>query len=171
MRVSISNNLSINLYYCCTLKRTVQKYPKGNVLSAILFVNILCRGLTQLSDNNCWSTFCYVKLYKNKMLKENLLPYKVVFLFCFVSFFFFFLTKQHYYVLLCNHEYFHCLNHRQTKNYIIRRNQEREKTIIWKKALPVSNNGFGSFWFGMVLVGHGFINYCLASESFVVSFS
>ena len=35
---------------------------------------------------------------------------------------------------------------------------------------PVSNNGFGSFSFGMVLVGHGFINY-LASESFVVSFS
>ena len=35
---------------------------------------------------------------------------------------------------------------------------------------PVSNNGFGSFWFGMVLVVHGFIN-CLALESFVVSFS
>ena len=36
---------------------------------------------------------------------------------------------------------------------------------------PVSNNGFGSFWFGVVLVGHGVIN-CLASESFfVVSFS
>ena len=34
---------------------------------------------------------------------------------------------------------------------------------------PVSNNGFGSVWFGMVLVGHGFIN-CLASESFVVSY-
>ena len=35
---------------------------------------------------------------------------------------------------------------------------------------PVSNNGFGSFLFRMVLVGHGFIN-CLASESLVVSFS
>ena len=38
------------------------------------------------------------------------------------------------------------------------------------KHCPVSNNGFGSFWFGMILVGHGFIN-CLASDSFVVSFS
>ena len=35
---------------------------------------------------------------------------------------------------------------------------------------PVSNNSFGSIWFSMVLVGHGFIN-CLPSESFVVSFS
>ena len=35
---------------------------------------------------------------------------------------------------------------------------------------PVSNNSFGSFWFCMVLVGHGFINH-LVSESFVVSFS
>ena len=35
---------------------------------------------------------------------------------------------------------------------------------------PVSNNGFGSFWFGMVLVVDGF-NDCLALESFVVSFS
>ena len=35
---------------------------------------------------------------------------------------------------------------------------------------PVSNNGFGSFWFGMVLVVHGYID-CLASESFIVSFS
>ena len=35
---------------------------------------------------------------------------------------------------------------------------------------PVLNNGVGSFWFGMVLVGYGFIN-CLASESFVVTFS
>ena len=34
----------------------------------------------------------------------------------------------------------------------------------------VLDNSFGSFWFSMVLVGHGFIN-CLASESFVVSFS
>ena len=35
---------------------------------------------------------------------------------------------------------------------------------------PVLNNSFDSFWFSMVLVDHGFIN-CLASESFVVSFS
>ena len=35
---------------------------------------------------------------------------------------------------------------------------------------PVSNNGFGSFWFGMVPIGHGSIN-CLALGSFVVSFS
>ena len=34
---------------------------------------------------------------------------------------------------------------------------------------PVSNYGFDSFWFRMVLVGHGFISY-LASESFLVSF-
>ena len=34
---------------------------------------------------------------------------------------------------------------------------------------PVSNNSFGSIWFSMVLVGHGFIN-CMPSESFVVSF-
>ena len=27
------------------------------------------------------------------------------------------------YVLLCNHEYFHCLNHRQTKDYKTRRNK------------------------------------------------
>ena len=33
-----------------------------------------------------------------------------------------------------------------------------------------TNNNFGSFWFSMVLVGHCFIN-CMASESFVVSFS
>ena len=35
---------------------------------------------------------------------------------------------------------------------------------------PVSNNGFDSFWIGMVLVDDSFIN-CLASESFDVSFS
>ena len=31
------------------------------------------------------------------------------------------------YVLLCNHEYFHCLNHRQTKDYITRRNKTERK--------------------------------------------
>ena len=41
---------------------------------------------------------------------------------------------------------------------------------IVKSQCPVSNNSFGSIWFSMVLVGHGFIN-CLPSESFVVSFS
>ena len=33
----------------------------------------------------------------------------------------------------------------------------------------VSNNGFDSVWFGMVLVGHSFIN-CLASESLLCPF-
>ena len=47
----------------------------------------------------------------------------------------------------------------------------QNKILILKHLhCPVSNNSFGSFWFSMVLVGHGFIN-CLASESFVVSFS
>ena len=35
---------------------------------------------------------------------------------------------------------------------------------------PVLNNGLGSFWFSMVQVVHGFID-CLASDSFIVSFS
>ena len=39
------------------------------------------------------------------------------------------------YVLLCNHEYIHCLNHRQAKDYITRRNETERKTLIWKKVL------------------------------------
>ena len=31
------------------------------------------------------------------------------------------------YVLLCNHEYIHCLNHRQAKDYITRRNETGRK--------------------------------------------
>ena len=31
------------------------------------------------------------------------------------------------YVLLCNHEYIHCLNHRQAENYITRRNKTERK--------------------------------------------
>ena len=31
------------------------------------------------------------------------------------------------YVLLCNHEYIHCLNHRQAKDYIRRRNETERK--------------------------------------------
>ena len=31
------------------------------------------------------------------------------------------------YVLLCNHEYIHCLNHRQAKDYITRRNETDRK--------------------------------------------
>ena len=31
------------------------------------------------------------------------------------------------YVLLCNHEYIHCLNHRQAKDYITRRNETERK--------------------------------------------
>ena len=31
------------------------------------------------------------------------------------------------YVLLCNHEYIHCLNHRQAKDYITRRNETEIK--------------------------------------------
>ena len=33
------------------------------------------------------------------------------------------------YVLLCNHEYIHCLNHRQAKDYITRRNETKRK--LW----------------------------------------
>ena len=40
----------------------------------------------------------------------------------------------------------------------------------WSIECPVLNNSFGSFWFSIVLVGHGFIN-SLPSESFVVSFA
>ena len=32
-----------------------------------------------------------------------------------------------YYVLLCNHDYIHCLNHRQAKYYITRRNETERK--------------------------------------------
>ena len=31
------------------------------------------------------------------------------------------------YVLLCNHEYIHCLNHRQAKDYVTRRNETERK--------------------------------------------
>ena len=31
------------------------------------------------------------------------------------------------YVLLCNHEYIHCLNHRQAKDYITRCNETERK--------------------------------------------
>ena len=31
------------------------------------------------------------------------------------------------YVLLCNHDYFHCLNHRQAKDYITVRNETERK--------------------------------------------
>ena len=31
------------------------------------------------------------------------------------------------YVLLCNHEYIHCLNHIQAKDYITRRNETERK--------------------------------------------
>ena len=31
------------------------------------------------------------------------------------------------YVLLCNHIYIHCLNHRQAKDYITRRNETERK--------------------------------------------
>ena len=31
------------------------------------------------------------------------------------------------YVLLCNHEYIHCLNHRQAKDYITRHNETERK--------------------------------------------
>ena len=31
------------------------------------------------------------------------------------------------YVLLCNHEYIHCLNHRQAKDYITRHNETKRK--------------------------------------------
>ena len=39
------------------------------------------------------------------------------------------------YILLYNHEYIYCLNHRQAKDYITRRNETERKTLIWKKAL------------------------------------
>ena len=51
------------------------------------------------------------------------------------------------YVVLCNHEYIHCLNHRQAKDYIIRRNETER---IWKKAL-------GSFKLQFSL---GFVTSC-----------
>ena len=38
------------------------------------------------------------------------------------------------YVLLCNHEYIHCLNHRQAKDYIIRRN-ETERNLNLKEGI------------------------------------
>ena len=41
------------------------------------------------------------------------------------------------YVLLCNHEYIHCLNHRQAKDYITRRNETERKPLIWKKSMYV----------------------------------
>ena len=31
------------------------------------------------------------------------------------------------YALVCNHEYIHCLNHRQAKDYITRRNETKRK--------------------------------------------
>ena len=34
---------------------------------------------------------------------------------------------EFYYVLLCNHEYIHCLNQRQAKDYITRRNETERK--------------------------------------------
>ena len=33
------------------------------------------------------------------------------------------------YGLLCNHEYFNCLNHRQSKNYITRRKNKTESKL------------------------------------------
>ena len=38
--------------------------------------------------------------------------------------------SQFCYVLLCNHEYIQCLNHRQAKDYITRRNKTERKTVI-----------------------------------------
>ena len=35
--------------------------------------------------------------------------------------------SQFCYVLLCNHDYIHCLNHRQAKDYITRRNETERK--------------------------------------------
>ena len=35
--------------------------------------------------------------------------------------------SQFCYVLLCNHEYIHCLNHRQAIDYITRRNETKRK--------------------------------------------
>ena len=55
------------------------------------------------------------------------------------------------YVLLCNHEYIHCLNHRQTKDYITRRNEterklyfERRQCVLqtWNGIFPTSKLSF-----------------------------
>ena len=51
----------------------------------------------------------------------------------------------------------------------------RAGEIVSRRETPsqcgrVGSPGFCSFWFSMVLVGHGF-NNCRASEFFVVSFS
>ena len=37
------------------------------------------------------------------------------------------------YVLLCNHEYIHCLNHRQAKDYITRRNKTERKLLFERR--------------------------------------
>ena len=40
--------------------------------------------------------------------------------------------------------------------------------VVCYSHFPVSNNSFGLFWFGMVLVGHGVINWGISS-SWIVS--
>ena len=65
------------------------------------------------------------------------------------------------------YEYIDYLKHRLVK-FIQLVHDKRIK--LTNNQCQVSNNSFGSFWFSMVLTGQSCIN-CLASESFVVSFS
>ena len=43
------------------------------------------------------------------------------------------------YVLLCNHEYFHCLNHRQTEDYITRRNKTVKENYNLKEGRAIAS--------------------------------
>ena len=45
---------------------------------------------------------------------------------------------QFCYVLLCNHEYIHCLNHRQVKDYITWRNETERKLLFERRqSMPI----------------------------------
>ena len=57
------------------------------------------------------------------------------------------------YVLLRNHDYLRCLNHRPTKDYIKRRKKTREKSIIWKKAMSLN---------GKLIYAACYYEYCWA---------
>ena len=75
-----------------------------------------------------YHTSCITPLF-NKQIKGSQLntfcPYAM--LHCYIGQFQVTVFSRFCYVLLCNHEYIHCLNHRQAKDYITRGNETERK--------------------------------------------
>ena len=83
-----------------------------------------------------------MKLYPRTCWKYYILIYKVVIIIT-SNYERFQVTvfSRFCYVLLCNHEYIHCLNHRQAKDYITRRNKT-ERKLSFERRLCIRENEY-----------------------------